>query len=177
MKRVLNWVVKVVNGISWVGIVLSGAFMLFMIVVIVQGVFWRRVLHDPQGYSLEFSRYSLMPMLAFALAYTQMVKGHVAVDFLTMHLPRVVQKILLQIVYLIFLAYAVGLILAFWDKTMVYFRAGMTTEDTKLPFWLISVAMPIGLGALCLQLLVDFARGIAGFWSKAQPGSSSGHSK
>lgn len=167
MKRMVIPIAKLIERLNWFLVTVSGAFMCFMVFIIVHGVFMRYVLHHPKAYSVELSGYALMPLTAFALAYTQKVRGHVRVDLLTMHLPTKVQKALHIVTYVIFLVYAAGLTWAGWKLTSVYFSKHMRSVEAGVPLWWVAVALVIGLAILCLQLLLDIGKAVAELRGKA----------
>ncbi len=64
---------------------LAAAVLFLMMVLTVCDVFMRKTFSEPILGTVELSEFMLVIVVFFALAYTELVDGHVKVDFLMMH--------------------------------------------------------------------------------------------
>jgi C4-dicarboxylate transporter, DctQ subunit len=161
MKMGVTSILRMIKTLNGFLVIISSACMCFMVLLIVHGVFMRYVLHQPKAYSVELSSFAMMPVIAFALAYTQKVRGHVRVDLFIMYLPTKIQKILDVLTLAIFLLYAASLMWAGWELTSMHFSKHMHSTDARVPLWWVSSIFFIGLASLCMQLLFDIGKAIA----------------
>jgi TRAP-type C4-dicarboxylate transport system permease small subunit len=100
-------------------------------------------------------------LVAFAMAYTYAVKGHVAVELLTQWLPRRVQGVLSALVSLMslfFFAILIWQIVAYGTGVLHSGEASMTVGIPLFPF---AYGIALGLVPLCLLILIDFIKSIA----------------
>ena len=92
---------------------------------------------------------------ALPLAYTQLKKGHVAVDIVSALLPLRVRKAAVG------LSYVLGMIFfgaAAWKVASlgsILRQSGELSETLKMPFWPFTYAVAVSCGLMVLCLLVD----------------------
>jgi C4-dicarboxylate transporter DctQ subunit len=153
-------IVRMMKKLNGFLVIISSTCMCIMVLVIVHGVFMRYVLHQPKAYSVELSSFAMMPVIAFALAYTQKVRGHVRVDLFLMYLPAKIQKVLNLLTLTIFLLYAASLMWAGWELTSMHFSKHMHSIDARIPLWWVSSIFFIGFASLFIQLLLDIGEAI-----------------
>jgi TRAP-type C4-dicarboxylate transport system permease small subunit len=112
-----------------------------------------------------FGAYDLVCMLAvvsfsFALAHTQIMKGHIGVDFLTSRLPRRVQGIIGAVVYLI----SIALLIVFaWRSAVLagsLWARGEGSMTMQLPHYLFVYGIGVACLPLCLVFFIDFLNAI-----------------
>jgi TRAP-type C4-dicarboxylate transport system permease small subunit len=100
-------------------------------------------------------------VVAFAMAYTYAIKGHVAVELLTLRLPPRVQAVLGAFVSLMSLFFFAILI---W-QLVVYgtgvLRSGETSMTVGIPLFPFVYGIALGLIPLCLLIFIDFIKSIA----------------
>ena len=147
ISKILNQILVFIGGIFLVGmIVLTCGNILFRIVwVPIPGTF-------------ELMGYSGAVVAAFALGYTQIKKGHIAVDVLLNAFSRPVQK-LVQTINLV-----IGFIffgLAAWQiaiKASVLRQTGEVTETLRIIYYPFTYAVSVGCLILALVLLIDLIK-------------------
>ena len=154
----LKVIEKGIGIIVKIQVLVAPGFLIFMTLVIVHGVFMRYALRSPQAYSVEFARFSLMPLMALALAYTQRVKGHVRVEVLLQHLSVRVQRLFEILSHFIFLVYAVFILLAAGMLMVEFYVEDRISEDFGFTLWIVPAFMTIGMLGICLQLCIDLMR-------------------
>jgi TRAP-type C4-dicarboxylate transport system permease small subunit len=148
LKRISEGIAKYFNWVACVGI--CG-----IMVVTCADVIGRAFRHP------IFGAYDLVCMLAavafsFALAYTQVMKNHIGVDFLTSRLPHRAQGIMGAIVYLL----CIGLLVVFAWRSAVLARSlwvsGEVTMTMQLPYHFFVYGVGLACLPLCLVFFIDF---------------------
>lgn len=148
LKRISEGIARFFNWVACIGI--CG-----IMVVTCADVIGRSFRHPIIG------AYDLVCMLAvvsfsFALAYTQIMKGHIGVDFLTYRLPARVQKPIEAIVY----AVSIGLLILFAWRSAVLARSlwvsGEVTMTMQLPYFVVVYGIGLACLPLCFVFFIDF---------------------
>jgi len=102
------------------------------------------------------------------IAYTQTMKGHVQMELVIEHLPKKAKLVLEILVYLMVIA---GFILFVRSSGEQAIRAWTMQEyrfgSTRFPLWPSKALVPIGVGLLTLQLIIDVVRDIARLFGHA----------
>ncbi|MDQ7782314.1 MAG: TRAP transporter small permease [Desulfomonilaceae bacterium] len=92
---------------------------------------------------------------ALPLAYTQLKKGHIAVDIVTRLFPAWVRRTAVGMSYvlgIVFFSIAAWKIAGLAD---ILRDAGEVSETLKMPFWPFTYAVSVSCGLMVLCLLVD----------------------
>ncbi len=92
---------------------------------------------------------------ALPLAYTQLNKGHIAVDIVTRLLPVSLRRTAVGISYvlgIVFFGVAAWKIASLGN---ILREAGEVSETLKMPFWPFTYAVALSCGLMVLCLLVD----------------------
>jgi TRAP-type C4-dicarboxylate transport system permease small subunit len=117
-----------------------------------------RMFWVPVSGTYELMGFSGALLTAFALAYTQIKKGHIAVDVLVNVFPKKTQWLLSVInnamCFIFFM-------LAGWQlavKANTLRTTGEITETLRIIYYPFTYAVALGCGVLALILLTDFLR-------------------
>ncbi len=150
---------KVVQRVS-VGFGSLGVGMLvLMIFVIVTDVTMRYFGRPLLGF-FEVTQLLMISLVFFALAYTQMKKGNVSVDFIVSRFPKRVQGIIDSVTYLI----SLGLFsLIVWRTALRAETFRLNNEVTAtlgIPTFPFLLVIALGSGLLSLVLLVDLVHSL-----------------
>lgn len=92
---------------------------------------------------------------ALPLAYTQLNKGHIAVDIVSSLLPKTLRSVGIGI------SYVLGMIffsVAAWKVAMlghIFRESGELAETLRIPFWPFTYAVAVSCGLMVFCLLVD----------------------
>jgi len=135
-------------------VLIGGIFLVGMIVLTCGNIFFRTIWVPIPG-TFELMGYSGAVVAAFALGYTQLKKGHIAVDVLVNMFPKPVQKLVQTI------NFAVGFIffvLAAWQitvKASTLRQTGEVTETLRIIYYPFAYAVALGCLVLALVLLID----------------------
>ncbi len=147
LEKVTQWLV---NFLSFIG----GVFLMGMVTITCANIF-SRVVWAPIRGTFELMGYAGAIVAAFALGYTQIKKGHVAVDILvTKYSPRA-KKVVHRINSLLCLLFFV---IAAWQLTLkanILMKTGEVTETLQIIYYPFTYAVALGCIVLALVLVVE----------------------
>ncbi|MFO8091015.1 MAG: TRAP transporter small permease [Desulfatiglandaceae bacterium] len=150
--ELLSRINKVLNGIL-IGI---GGILLVATVFLTCANIFLRVVWVPIDGTFELVGFFGAVLTAFALGYTQMRKGHISIDIMSIQYPASVQKVVSGVNGLIcglFFSFC-GWRVAVWAGTI---RAeGEVTETLRIIFHPFVYCVAFGCFVLALVLLTDF---------------------
>jgi TRAP-type C4-dicarboxylate transport system permease small subunit len=121
-------------------------------------VLGRAIFNKPLPGTLELSEYMLSIIILLGAAYTQQVKGHVAVDFLTSRFPvkgQLVCKILTDILCL----FVITIMTIYgWIEGI---SETAVTDQLRVPMWPFKTLVAVGGFMLWLEVLTDLITSVA----------------
>ncbi len=124
--------------------------------VICQMVFVRAVLGQSSIWQTEFVTFSLVAATFIGAPYILLTRGHVAVDVVPLMLKTPARRLLCiagNLVALAFCSFFLYAAIPWWWDT---WQSGQTTPSIwKARVWIPYLSVPVGLGLLCLQFVVD----------------------
>jgi len=126
------------------------------VVVVCQMVFVRYVLNQSTIWQTDFITYCITSATFIGSPYVLMMRGHVNVNVLPLHLParpRFVLALAAALMSTAFCAVMTVLTFLFWKEAWDNRWVSDTMWRARL--WIPYAAMPIGLGLLTLQYVVD----------------------
>ena len=145
---------KLIQNMVKVLVFMGGVFLVAMICLTCANIFFRIVWFPIRG-TFEFMGYFGAIVTAFALAYTEMKRGHIAVDVLVNRFSPKTQKVLLVLNSCVcFLFFSV----ATWHivkKANVLRTTGEVTETLQIIYYPFTYAVALGFGVLCLVLVAN----------------------
>jgi TRAP-type C4-dicarboxylate transport system permease small subunit len=153
-KAIRSFVEKLVRFVATVGMV----FVLPLMIITAGDVVGRGFFNKPIAGTFELSEYMLAVIILLGTAYTQQVKGHVAVDFLTSRFSARTQAVCQ--VLTIFLSLFIVSILV-WQGFNLSIEEKGVTDQLRIPRAPFKMLVGIGGGLLWLQLLFDFIDSVA----------------
>jgi TRAP-type C4-dicarboxylate transport system permease small subunit len=115
----------------------------------------------------EITEMGMIAVIFGALAYTQVLKGHVRVTMLVEKLPRGAQRILEGLLLFLTASVCGGTSYAGFVQAAVYRSKGATTAVLKMPYYPFAYFMAAGMALFTVALLLDAA---AAFTGKSLPG-------
>lgn len=153
---------KISNALNkWVNWVAGGALVAMMLLT-VGNMFLRAIPGcSPFGFTAEVVGWLAALVAAFALGYTQINRGHVAVDIFVIRLRQRAQVIIDAIMS--FMSMALFALIA-WRTTELASRVweiGLVSATLKITFFPLIYAVALGCAFLCLVLLLDFLKSMA----------------
>ncbi len=148
--------IRGVSLVSRVAGVIAAGLIALAVLVIVDIVVERYMLDRTTIWQIDVVTYSIVSATFIGSAYVLMTRGHVNVDVLPLHLgPRARYRLAL-VTTLLAVAFCIVLFVvctAYWYQAF----AGNWRSDTvwRARLWIPYSAMPLGLGLLVLQYLVE----------------------
>jgi len=97
-------------------------------------------------------------VIAFAIAHTQVLHGHIEVEFLTERLPKTAQKVLACIIYLFGMVLFALLTWASFNYGHSLQVCGEVSMTQEIPFYPFIYAMALCFISVFLVLLVQLLR-------------------
>jgi TRAP-type C4-dicarboxylate transport system permease small subunit len=148
---------KISLALNRILIFMGSVFLAGMVVLTCSNIFSRIVWVPVRG-TFELMGYAGAVVTAFALGYTQIKKGHIAVDILVKCFSEKTQRIIGCInsgICLIFFS------LAGWQIVKVgtnLLKTGETSETLRIVYYPFTYGVALGCFALALVMLVDFLK-------------------
>jgi TRAP-type C4-dicarboxylate transport system permease small subunit len=136
--------------------------------VVCQMVFMRYVLEASTVWQTEFVLYSIVAATLLGSPYVLLTQGHVNVDLASQYLGPRPKRVLKAIAASMGIAFCLVLALSGWRYFEEAWREGWVTESVWAPpLWAVLLPLPLGMGLLSLQYLVDIACLVTGYDAKA----------
>jgi TRAP-type C4-dicarboxylate transport system permease small subunit len=153
---------KAVTGFSsWFNMVASASLVVMMLLTCAD-VFMRYVFNSPITGTYDLVSLMGAVLASFAMPYTMLKKGHVAVAILIQSLSRGKQLIIETFTHLLGISLFLVLV---WQAILLsrdMKAAGEVTPTLLLPFYPIVYCMAVCFFALCLAILVNLLH----IWTK-----------
>ncbi len=150
LDRISHYLNLVLMGIA-------GLFLVAMIVLTCANVFLRLVWIPVSG-TFELMGYFGAVLTAFAMGYTQIKKGYIAVDIVVMGFSKRIQNVLNAANAIILTGFFV---LVTWQisKYAANLReTGEVTETLQIIYYPFAYAVAVGCGALALVFFIGFLK-------------------
>ena len=153
---------KAVTGFSSLFNMVASASLVVMMLLTCADVFMRYLFNNPITGAYDLVSLMGAVLVSFAMPYTMLKKGHVAVEILVQSLPRGKQLIVETFTHLLgislFLVLVRQAILLSWDMK----AAGEVTPTLLLPFYPILYCMAVCFSLLCFAILANLLH----IWTK-----------
>ena len=153
----MNYLTKFTEHLTKSLTFLAGLILIFMVLLTCANIVFR-MFWVPVSGTYELMGFFGALLTAFALAYTQIKKGHISVDVLVNIFPQKTRWVLSAInngmCFIFFM-------LAGWQlsiKANTLRTTGEVTETLRLIYYPFTYAVALGCGVLALILLTDFLR-------------------
>ncbi len=153
MTRITNWMTSTAFVANWI----SAIMIVAMMVLTSMDVVLRYFRHPIPG-TYEIVGFLSALAISFALAYTSLEKGHIAVEFLIDKLPRNIQTgfdLVNSLVAAILFGTIAWQCVLHGHQLMIKGEVSATLQMPVFPF-IYGVA--VGTALLCLVLLFDFSK-------------------
>ena len=147
---------RAVRAVSTLCGLLAAGFLALAVVVVCHMVFVRYVLNQSTIWQTDLITYCIIAATFIGSPYVLMTRGHVNVNVLQLHLPsrpRFVLALVASGMSIAFCAVMTVLTFLFWKEAWDNRWVSDTMWRARL--WIPYSAMPIGLGLLTLQYVVE----------------------
>ena len=151
---------KFKNGVQRLNLYVSsvGMTLLIPLMLLTTGdILGRKFLSKTIPGTFEISEYILAVFILLGAAYTQQVKGHVGVDFVTSRLsPRV--RTLCEILTTLLSLFIIAIVI--WQGFLEGIREKTVSDMLRIPQYPFRLLVSIGGFLLWLELLIDLVHSI-----------------
>lgn len=154
-----------IRGCSYWTCFLGMLFALPLMFLTVADVLGRAFLDKPIPGSFEVSEYMLSILILLGAAYTQQVKGHVRVSYLTEKLPPRVQ-VLCALVTTGASLFIVSILV--WQGYVDAVQERAVSDQLRIPQWPFKMLVAVGGGLLWLELTLDLLESIVNLLGKGR---------
>ncbi|MBA7698203.1 hypothetical protein ES703_106878 [subsurface metagenome] len=144
------------NWVNWV----AGVGLVAMLCLVVADIIGIKLFKHPIPGAIEMVAFLGVVVTGFAIAYTQVVKGHIQVEFFVMRLPKRAKAGVIALVSLL------GMVL-FGLLAWQSYEFGRTLQVTgevsmtqRIPFYPFVYAIAFCCLPICLVLLVEFLKSV-----------------
>jgi TRAP-type C4-dicarboxylate transport system permease small subunit len=150
---------KFIRGVRWLSVIcgyVAAALIALGVVIVCQMVFVRFVLNTNTIWQTDFVTYSLVAATFIGSPFVLMTRGHVNVDVLPLHLgerPRYLLALASTLMAITFCAVMLVLTAQYWREA--WDQRWLSNTMWRVRLWIPYASMPIGLGILTLQYLVE----------------------
>jgi TRAP-type C4-dicarboxylate transport system permease small subunit len=148
---------KISRGLNKILVCMAGMFLTGMILLTCLNIFLRFTWMPVKG-AFELMGFFGAIVVAFSLGYTQIKRGHIAVDILVNRFSEKTRRILSAINYsicMIFFAVAAWQIAKMATNLL---KTGEVTETLRIIFYPFTYGVALGCFVLALVLLIDFLK-------------------
>ena len=150
----MEWgeVKKGIRRVNYVVCAIGMAMIIPLMLLTFADVMLRSFFNKPIPGTFEISQYILAVFILLGAAYTQQVKGHVGVDFVTSRLSprlRAICEILTTLLSLFIIAVVV------WQGWVVGIEEKAVSDQLRIPQYPFKVLVAVGGFLLWLELLID----------------------
>jgi len=153
---------KTQKGIQRLNLYISmaGMFLILPLMLLTTGdVIGRGFFRKPIPGAFELSEYLLAVLILLGAAYTQQVKGHVGVDFITSRLSPRLRKIC-QIITTLLSLFIIAIVV--WQGFLQGMSERTVSEILRIPQYPFRLLIAIGGFLLWLELWIDLVSLIGG---------------
>lgn len=144
------------NWFSWV----AGAGLVVMISLIVADIIGIKFFNWPIPGAIEMVGFLGVVVTAFAIAYTQVLRGHIQVEFFVMRLPKRLQASVIALVSLLGVVLFALLAWRSYDFARVLQSTGEVSMTQRIPFYPFVDAIAFCCLPVCLALLAEFLKSV-----------------
>ena len=156
LKTVDRYIVLFSKVLFWI----AGAGLVGMLLLIVADVIGIKILSRPVPGGIEYVSFLAVVAIAGAVPFTQVMKGHVAVDFIVEMFPRRA-KLIIDAIMTFFSVCLFALMTWYSFKYAGGLRSsGEVSMTEKIPFYPFVYGMAICFVALLLVLIMDLVKSI-----------------
>jgi TRAP-type C4-dicarboxylate transport system permease small subunit len=150
----MGWgeVKKGIRRINYIVCAIGMAMIIPLMLLTFADVMLRSFLNKPIPGTFEISQYILAVFILLGAAYTQQVKGHVGVDFVTSRLsPRL--RAICEIVTTLLSLFIIAVVV--WQGWVVGIEEKAVSDQLRIPQYPFKVLVAVGGLLLWLELLID----------------------
>ena len=142
--------------VNWV----AGVGLVAMLGLIVADIIGIKFFKHPIPGAIEMVAFLAVVVTAFAIAYTQVAKGHIQVEFFVIRMPKRAQAGVTALVSLLGVALFVLLAWQSYEFGRTLQVTGEVSMTQRIPFYPFVYAIAFCCLPICLVLLVEFLKSV-----------------
>jgi len=154
--RLERYVNKLSLWFNWV----AGIALIGMLVLTVSDIIGIKLFASPVPGAIELVAFMAVVVIGFAIAYTQVLHGHVAVDFIIMKLPPRAISIINPLMLVFAIALFVFLAWRTFDYGQNLMATGEVSMTQRIPFYPFIFALSFCFLLTLLVLVTEFIKAI-----------------
>ena len=131
-----------------------------MLCLVVADIIGIKLFNNPIPGGIEIVAFLGVVVTAFAIAYTQVLRGHIQVEFVVMRLPQRVQAVVRAFVCLLGVVLFALLAWRSVDYGLSLQATGTVSMTRGIPFYPFVHAIAFCCIPVCLMLLVEFLKSV-----------------
>jgi len=136
---------------------IAGLFLVAMITITGANIVLRQFGLPIRG-TFELMGYFGAVVTALALGYTQVKRGHIAVDIVVLRFSEKTQRILLAVNHLVCMAFFIIVALQVYKYATTLWETGEVTETLQIVYYPFTYAVALGCLILAFTFLVEFLK-------------------
>ena len=157
-KGPLNTAEKYITFFTKMLFWIAGAGLVGMTALVVADVIGIKIFSNPVPGGIEFVSFLAVVAIAFAVPFTQVTRGHVAVDFIVEHFPHRAKLIAESVTALFSVALFALLSVYSFRYAGLLRSSGEVSMTQKIPFHPFVYGMAVCFAATFLVLVMQFLR-------------------
>jgi TRAP-type C4-dicarboxylate transport system permease small subunit len=156
INRLDKYVANIANWLNWV----AGAGLIAMLVLVVADIVGIKALASPVPGAIEVVAFLGVIVIGFAIAYTQVLHGHIRVDLIVMRLPPRVRVIIDILMIILGIAFFIFLAWRSLDYGQVLHASGEVSMTQRIPFYPFIYALAFCYLATIFVLCMELCKAI-----------------
>ena len=152
---------KISNALNQILLWIAGLFLIAMIAITGANIV-SRLFGLPIRGTFELMGYFGAVVTAFALGYTQIKRGHIAVDIVVLRFSEKTQRILHTVNHLICMAFFVIVAWQVSKYATTLWETGEVTETLQIVYYPFTYAVALGCLILAVTFFVDILKSVFG---------------
>ncbi len=158
MDRFERFVKSFSYWLFWIG----GAGLVAMLGLTVADIIGTKLFRWPVPGAIEVAAFLGVVVTAFAIAYTQVLRGHIQVEFVVLRLPRHARASITALTSLLGLILFALLAWRSYDFAHTLQVTREVSMTWKIPFYPLVYGIAFSSVGVCLVLLAEFLRALLG---------------
>jgi TRAP-type C4-dicarboxylate transport system permease small subunit len=162
-RQAMDHFVRIVRLISRICGYAAAALIAVGVVVVCEMVFVRFVLNENTIWQTDFVTYSLVAATFIGSPFVLMTRGHVNVDVLPLYLGRRPRYWLALASMLLAMFFCIVMLVLTWNYWLeAWNQRWLSNTMWRVRLWIPYASMPVGLGLLTLQYVVELYNLVTG---------------
>lgn len=156
MSSKIDWFANFTSSVSrWLNWV-AGVGLVIMLSLTVADVIGIKIFKNPIPGAIEIVALSSVVVTAFAIAYTQVLRAHIQVEFFVTRMPKRLQTVIATLVSLLGIILFSILAWQSYSYGRILQITGEVSMTQRIPFYPLVYAIGFCCLPVCLVLLVEF---------------------